>query len=292
MQLEQNFIQDILKAKVPLQLKILLCIIEEIAIPESKLCEKLHESVKKIRDSVEKLRDENLINILRCKETKEVIYSLKREYFDIEDYCKDCEFVSKKIVMTDIQTLKCDREGFPCKHKYKLSGYNILKHIISICENTRFIELEKKEVKKEYRHVDEWVCKDFVDCLRETWEEQYSQSIVAYPDYNFVRDNIQVMMNIFKEAFRINWRRMLKQYIFHIIDIHKTKQKYPTMYSINDKNEITKFINSMGKKNNKIEWCSEKSVYCSFVENCGCRLPEGQKSCTETIVSKMRKKYS
>ena len=59
MQLEQNFIQDILKAKVPLQLKILLCIIEEIAIPESKLCEKLHESVKKIRDSVEKLRDEN-----------------------------------------------------------------------------------------------------------------------------------------------------------------------------------------------------------------------------------------
>ena len=64
------------------------------------------------------------------------------------------------------------------------------------------------------------------------------------------------------------------------------------MFSINNREQITKFINSMGKKLNKIGWCSEKSVYCSFSESNGCRLPEGQKTCTETVVATMRKKYS
>lgn len=282
---------ELLKIKSGPAIRLVLLLNKQIAESETEICKFFKKNQKTMRKIAMDL--ESIVDVVRSKSSKEIFYVLNKRFFDIENtctYCKHLNIRKDKIGVDEIKTKVCIKKGKPCAHKHRLSGNSVISYLKSSTEKT-YSETYNRNIKsREYRHVDEWIYKDFASFYAEEFKENYPNLIP--PETNELRSITKSLMKIFRENEKKQWRRLLKRYIIHAFQFYAENQKVITPFDILSKTTISSFLNGIGKKIRKVQFCEHKNIYCSFMLERNCSLNGGKKDCTDSITETMRKKFN
>jgi hypothetical protein len=286
--LSDKLIDDLSKIKFVNGYRIVFKMLSNLDLTDDDLCLLLNRNKTSVLKDIQKLIDLGIIK--RWKhEVGLTINTLHPKFFDLEDKCFGCKFSA---IEEKNKVVLCYKKGLPCYNDYERIVYGLLRTVKAGFKSVDELQTYNRKFceKREYRHVDQWINKDFVSFFILKFKEVYPT--LVSPDSDEVRKSVYKAMNIFIKNAGKHWRRLYKQYILNMFRNFESENRVLHSKRLLDTISINKFLIDFGRKISKVEFCNIKGIHCSYCLVSKCSLAENGIECTDSIVNKMKDKYN
>jgi len=271
--------------------KVILVILKDKCIEETKIGSVLRISMKVLQKSLNRLIELGLIRRMRQKQTHLVNIILGNRFCDVEE-CVDCKYAHRD----SSGFYRCSIEkSIYCLHDYERLSHGIHRIMKETHEEIKALEDFKRKVGKGgvlKDDVDRWNFKDFIIFYLEQFKVHYPDAI-APTDKVFLRKSIKELYKTFKERSGNRWRYLMKHYISKTMSLCVEENIILNPNKLNDPIFVKGFLSSKGLKIMNLGYCNVYDILCSYALRDGvCSLDKSNIECDSELIERMKERYN